>query len=103
MTPVGNKWYLPEAASTEGYRGGMRFVGNQIDARLLKPTRDDIVAGLNWFANAAVQNSSGTKNVFWRQPFFSKKKLRGYSLHVILGKPGPSAAYRQFGYIAAGV
>ncbi len=42
------------------------------------------------------------KNVFWRQPFFSKKKLRDYSLHVILGDPGPSAAYRQFGYIAAG-
>ena len=58
MTPVGNKWYLPEAASTEGYRGGMRFVGNQIDARLLKPTRDDIVAGLNWFANAAMDEMS---------------------------------------------
>lgn len=33
-------------------------MGNQIDARLLKPTRDDIVAGLNWFANAAMDEMS---------------------------------------------
>jgi hypothetical protein len=58
MTIVRNQWCLPEAAPTERYRRGTEFVGNQIEALLFKPTHDDIIAGLNWFAHAEIDEMS---------------------------------------------
>lgn len=58
MTIVRDKWCLPEAATTEHYRRGTEFVGSQIEALLFKPTYDDIVAGVNWFANSVIDEMS---------------------------------------------